>query len=242
MSAAATDRVLGLYRTTVGKKAVMAVTGAILFGFVVVHMIGNLQIYLGAEAIHAYAVKLRAVPGLLFIARAVLLAAVVLHIAAAVALAGRNSEARPVRYRHARRDVTTTYAARTMVWGGAILVLFIVYHLLHLTLGYGPYYDPQAVYNNVVYGFLDWRISTFYIVAQLFLGLHLWHGGWAWFGSLGLASPRFARARRAFATGLAVAVVLGNVAIPLSVMAGVVQPTTETFCAPELGECPGEVP
>ena len=239
MSAPAVDPPLPLFRTTVGKKAVMAVTGAILFGFVVVHMIGNLQIFLGAEAIHAYAVKLRAVPGLLWIARAVLLAAAVLHIGAAVMLVSRNTDARPVRYRHHRRDVATTYAARTMVWGGAILLLFIIYHVLHLTLGYGPYYDPQAVYNNVVYGFLDWRISTFYIVAQLFLGLHLYHGGWAWFGSLGFASPRFARARRSFATLLAVVVVTGNVAIPLAVMAGVVQPTAETFCAPELGECAG---
>ena len=232
-------RVLTLHRTTVGKKAIMAVTGAVLVAFVVVHMVGNFQLWLGPEQMHAYAVKLRAVPGLLFIARAVLLAAVVLHVWSAVALTARNSDARPVEYRHRRRDVTTTYAARTMMWSGAILALFIVFHILHLTLGYGPYHDPQAVYNNVVYGFHDWRISTFYIVAQLFLGLHLYHGAWAWFSSLGWANPRFERARRGFATALAVAVTLGNVAIPVTVMVGLVHTTAETFCAPELGPCPG---
>lgn len=236
------ERVLTLHRTTVGKKAIMAVTGFVLFGFVVVHMLGNFQLWLpnGPEAMHAYAVQLRSVPGLLWVARIVLLSAVLLHIWAAVALTSRNADARPVEYHRKRRDMATNYAARTMMWGGAIVAIFIVYHILHLTLGYGPYYDPQAVYNNVVYGFLDWRISSFYIVAQILLGMHLFHGAWSWFNSLGWNHPRFNRYKRHFATGLAVAIVAGNVAIPLTVMVGWVEPTTETFCAPELGPCPGE--
>lgn len=233
------QRALTLYRSSVGRKAIMAVTGAILFGFVVVHMLGNFQLWLGPEHMHAYAVKLRSVPGLLWVARAVLLTALVLHIWAAVMVTSRNAEARPSEYRHRRRDLATNYAARTMMWGGAIIALFIVFHILHLTVGYGPYHDPQNVYNNVVYGFRVWWISAFYIVAQVLLGMHLFHGAWSWFGSLGWSNPRFDPWKRRFATILAVSVVAGNVAIPLTVMAGWVQPTTEVFCAPELGPCPG---
>ncbi len=234
------ERALTLHRTTVGKKAIMAVTGAVLFSFVVVHMLGNFQLWLGPEHMHAYAVSLRKVPALLWVARAVLLTAVVLHIWAAVSLTNRNADARPTGYQHRRKDVATSYAARTMMWGGAIVALFIVYHILHLTLGYGPSYDRQAVYNNVVYGFLDWRISSFYIVAQILLGMHLFHGAWAWFGSLGWDHPHLNPIKRRFATALAVAIVAGNVSIPLTVMLGWVEPTTETFCAPELGPCPEE--
>lgn len=232
------ERVLTLHRTTIGKKAIMAVSGVVLFGFVILHMLGNFQLWLGPEYMHAYAVKLRAVPGLLWIARAILLLAVGAHIWAAVSLVGRNSDARPVDYQHRRKDVATNYAARTMMWGGAIVAMFIVYHILHLTLGYGPYYDPQAVYNNVVYGFLDWRISAFYIVANILLGIHLFHGGWSWFNSLGWEHPRFNPWKRRFATALAVTITLGNVSIPLTVMVGWVPPSTTTFCAPELGPCP----
>ena len=233
------ERVLTLHRTTIGKKAIMAVSGVVLFGFVLIHMLGNLQLWMGPEQMHAYAVSLRGIPGGLWLARIVLLAAVGLHIWAAVALTGRNADARPTDYQYKRRDVATNYAARTMMWGGAIVLIFIIYHILHLTLGYGPYYDPQNPYNNVVYGFRVWWISAFYIIANILLGIHLFHGGWAWFNSIGWNHPRFNHWRRGFATALAVVVVAGNVALPVSVMAGFVEPTTETFCAPELGTCEG---
>lgn len=232
------DRALTLRSTTVGIKAIMAVTGAVLFGFVVVHMLGNLQLWLGAQAMHDYAVSLRKVHGLLWVARAVLLGSVVAHAWSAFTLVRRNNAARPVAYKHARRDQATNYAARTMPLSGVIVLLYIVYHIMHLTLGVGSAaHDPQNPFNNVVHGFSNPLIAGVYIVANVLLGLHLFHGGYAWFNSLGLSNPRYAGMKRAFAMGLAGIITAGNVALPVSVLAGAVQPTTETFCSPELGAC-----
>jgi succinate dehydrogenase / fumarate reductase, cytochrome b subunit len=232
------DRALTLRSTTVGIKAIMAVTGAVLFGFVVVHMLGNLQLWLGAAAMHDYAVSLRKIHGVLWVARAVLLTSVIAHAASAIALVRRNNAARPVAYKHARRDQATNYAARTMPLTGIVVALYIVYHILHLTLGVGvAAHDPQNPFNNVVHGFSDWRIAGVYIVANLLLSVHLFHGGYAWFNSLGLSNPRYAGMKRMFAVGLAGLITAGNVALPVSVLVGAVQPTQETFCAPELGPC-----
>lgn len=232
------DRALSLRNTTVGIKAIMAVTGAVLFGFVLVHMLGNLQLWLGAQAMHDYAVSLRKVHGLLWVARAVLLASAVAHAASAFALVQRNLAARPVQYQHARRDQATNYAARTMPLSGLLVLAYIVYHIAHLTLGAGvAAHDPQNPYNNVVHGFSDWRVAGVYIVANVLLGAHLFHGGYAWFNSLGLSNPRYAGMKRAFAYGLAGVITLGNVALPVSVLSGAVRPTTQTFCSPELGPC-----
>ncbi|HEV7517574.1 MAG TPA: succinate dehydrogenase cytochrome b subunit, partial [Thermoanaerobaculia bacterium] len=173
------------YRSAVGKKAVMAVSGIVLFGFVLVHMIGNLKLYEGPQLLNSYAGFLRSVgspaiptSGLLWIARTVLLVAVVLHMWAAWQLTQMNRRARPAEY--ARRDIVhTTYASRTMRWGGVIILLFVVYHLLDLTWGVtNPAYVDKDVYHNVVASFSRWWISLFYIVAQLALGLHLYHGLW----------------------------------------------------------------
>ncbi|MEA2690874.1 MAG: succinate dehydrogenase / fumarate reductase, cytochrome b subunit [Acidobacteriota bacterium] len=215
------------YKSAVGKKAVMAVSGIILFGFVLVHMIGNLKLYEGPKLLNSYAGFLRSVgspaiptSGLLWIARLVLLAAVVLHMWAAWQLTLMNRQARPAAY--ARRDVVhTTYASRTMRWGGIIILLFVVYHLLDLTWGVtNPAYIEKDVYHNVVASFSRWWISLFYIVAQLALGLHLYHGLWSMFQSLGWNHPRFNRWRSGFAHAFAWIITLGNISFPLAVLAG----------------------
>lgn len=227
--------VLSLYRTTIGKKIVMAVTGFILVGFVVIHMIGNLKIYTGAEHLNVYAEFLRTVgePALpretvLWIARIVLLASVGLHIWAATELTLLDRASRPQRY--AVKKATRSYAARTMRWGGVIVLLFIVFHILHFTLGqvgYAPgvfqHEDPNngfQTYANVVNGFRVWPVSLFYIVAMAALCLHLYHGTWSMFQTLGLNSIKYNKLWRAVAIAVAVAVFVGNVSIPIAVLAG----------------------
>jgi succinate dehydrogenase / fumarate reductase cytochrome b subunit len=219
-----------LYRSAVGKKAVMAVTGIILFGFVLVHMIGNLKLYTGAEHLNNYAGWLRTVgepalpaEGLLWIARIVLLAAVVLHIWAAWQVSRMNREARPRRYAVGNK-VHTSYASRTMRWGGVIILLFIIYHLLHFTTGnVHPGFIEGDVYHNVVTGFQVWWVSAFYIVAQVALGFHLYHGVWSLFQSLGWNHPRFNHWRSGFAHAFAWIITLGNISFPVAVLTGLIR-------------------
>ena len=219
-----------LYRSAVGKKAVMAVTGIILFGFVLVHMIGNLKLYTGAEHLNKYAHWLRTVgepalpaEGLLWIARIVLLVAVVLHIWAAWQVSRMNREARPHRYAVSNK-VHTSYASRTMRWGGVILLLFIIYHLLHFTTGtVHPEFHEGDVYRNVVSGFQVWWVSAFYIAAQVALGFHLYHGVWSLFQSLGWNHPRFNPWRSAFAHAFAWIITVGNISFPVAVLTGLIR-------------------
>ena len=217
------------YRSAIGKKAVMAVSGVILFGFVLAHMLGNLKLYFGPEHLNDYGRFLRTmgapiVPesGLLWLARMILLAAVVFHIHAAYALTIINMEARPVGYRE-RDYVASSYAARTMRWGGVIILLFIIYHIAHLTLG-APVAPVQFiqhdVYHNVVAGFQVPWVSAIYIIANLALGFHLYHGVWSMFNSLGLNQPKFNPWRRHFATVFAVIITAGNLSFPLAVLMG----------------------
>lgn len=219
------------YRSAIGKKAVMAVTGVILFGFVFIHMIGNLKLYLGAVHMNEYAHFLRtfgapAIPetGVLWIARVILLAAVALHIYSAYSLTMMNREARPVAYQGGRGFVKATYASRTMRWGGVILLLFIVYHILHLTTGtvHGAFVKEDA-YHNAVTGLRVWWVAAFYILANLALGLHLYHGVWSMFGSVGVTNPRFETWRRNFATVFALIVTLGNISFPIAIVTGLVR-------------------
>ena len=229
-----------LYRSAVGKKTVMAVTGIILFGFVLVHMIGNLKLYEGGEFpvyrdgayqpmryLDAYGYFLRhvgepLVPAytLLWIARLVLLVAVLLHIWAAWQVTRLSQTARPNDYR-SRAKIHTTYASRTMRWGGVIILLFVIYHLLHFTTGtLHPDFQEGNVYHNVVAGFRVWYVSLFYIVAQVALGFHLYHGLWSMFQSLGWNHPRFNLWRNGFAHAFAWIITLGNISFPLAVLAG----------------------
>ena len=203
----------------------MAVTGVIGFGFVLGHLLGNLQYYLGPEVLNEYSAALRRNPGLLLIARLTLLGAVLAHIIAAVQLTVQNSSARPQGYREwtARKS---TYAARTMKYSGPILGLFIVYHLLHLTFGtvhpnfkHGPG-DVPDTYHNLVAGFSSIPVSLSYIAAMAFLGFHMSHGIWSMFQSMGWNHPRYTPVIRTLAVTIAVLIVLGNISIPISVLLG----------------------
>jgi succinate dehydrogenase / fumarate reductase cytochrome b subunit len=211
---------LSFWRSTVGKKVVMALTGAIGVGYVVVHMLGNLQVFEGAEKINAYAALLKSNLGLLWTARSILIAAVGLHIVAAYQLARTSQKSRPVGYKR-WRSVGSDFASRTMRWTGPLLGLFIVYHLLHLTTGaVHPDFVEADVYQNVISGFRVWYVSVIYIVAMLMLALHLYHGAWSMFESLGVNHPKYNRLIRALATILTAIVVVGFIAIPAAVLLG----------------------
>ena len=218
------------YRSAIGKKVVMAVTGVILFGWIFLHMVGNLKLYLGPEHLNEYAHWLRAFgtpampeTGLLWVSRLVLLLAVVLHIHAAYALTMMNREARPVAYK-SREYVAASYASRTMRWGGVIILLFVIYHLLHLTTGQAHHdFVQDDPYHNVVTGFRIWWIAAVYIIANLALGLHLYHGVWSMFSSLGVTNARVNAWKRPFATAFAALITLANVSFPIAVLIGVVR-------------------
>jgi succinate dehydrogenase / fumarate reductase, cytochrome b subunit len=211
------------YLTTVGKKFVMAVTGIVLLGFVLVHMIGNLQLFAGPDKLNAYGAFLHSLPKLLWTFRIVILVSVLWHVLIAIQLTLRNWANRPQKYKvvkYREADVSS----RTMIYGGIFLVAFLLYHIAHLTLGsVGPLFDAKNVYGNVVAGFRVWWISAFYIVGMVALGLHLYHGAWSLFQTLGLNHPLYNPLRRWLATGFAVVVAGANILMPLAVLAGVVR-------------------
>ena len=213
------------WRSSIGRKVVMAVTGAILFGFVLGHLAGNLTVYLGPEALNGYAVFLRQfLHGAgLWIARAVLLLSVILHIWSATSLTLTSRAARPVGYRE-RQWTESTYASRTMRWSGVIIFFFVIYHLLHFTFGtVHPSFVEGDVYHNFVTGFQSVPVSIAYIVAMIFLGLHLRHGVWSMFQTLGVSHPRYIRWAHVGAWIFALIVVVGNCSFPIAVLAGLVK-------------------
>lgn len=222
--------VSSLVRTAVGKKALMAVSGLVLFGFVLVHMAGNLKLYQGAEKLNAYGEFLREVgaPVLahgqaLWIFRVVLLLAVGVHLWAAATLTLQSRAARPVGYRVAN-TVQASYASRTMRWGGVIVLLYVLFHLADLTLGWAnPAFQAGKPYENLVASFTNPWVAGLYVVANVTLGFHLFHGLWSLFQSLGWNNPKFNPWRRRFATAFAWIVTLGNVSFPVSVLMGWVQ-------------------
>jgi succinate dehydrogenase / fumarate reductase, cytochrome b subunit len=218
----AMTRALTFYRTSLGKKVVMAITGLILFGFVVGHVLGNLQVFLGAAQMNAYAALLKDKAGLLWTVRLGLLVAVVLHIVAAVQLTRMSQRSRPEGY-HYKDVIQADYAARTMRWSGPIIAVFVVYHLLHFTTGdVHPRFDAHDVYRNVIIGFSVWPVAVFYIIAMVALGFHLWHGVWSMFQSLGLNNPKTDAMVRRFAVVATLAIVIGFISIPLAVLAGLI--------------------
>jgi succinate dehydrogenase / fumarate reductase, cytochrome b subunit len=209
-----------LYASTAGKKAVMAVSGFILFLFVVGHLIGNLQIYEGPKKLNGYAVLLRSAPALLWGVRTVLLAMVLLHIWSAVQLAARNIAARPVAYSK-KKATGSSYASRTMYWSGPIILAFVIYHLLDFTFGkVNPHFEPGNVYGNVVASFQVIPVAAFYVIAMLLLCLHLYHGLWSMFQSLGFSHPRYTPMLRRGAAVVAILIAAGNISIPLAVLSG----------------------
>jgi succinate dehydrogenase / fumarate reductase cytochrome b subunit len=213
------------FSTTIGKKAALAVSGLVLFGFTIGHMLGNLQVFLGREVFNGYAEKLKATPALLWGVRFTLLVSVLVHIAMAVDLYSRSIAARQVGYR-LKRNAATTYAAATMKYSGPLLLLYIVFHLAHftvpgLTLGAVPFSHTDA-YSNFVSSFKVPWVTGVYVLANVFLGLHLYHGSWSLFQSLGISHPHYNHWRQRIAIALALIVTTGNVIMPLSVLAGVV--------------------
>jgi succinate dehydrogenase / fumarate reductase cytochrome b subunit len=211
------------WRSTIGKKIVMAVTGVILVGFIIGHVMGNLIVFRGAEAFNAYAAFLKSNMTVLWAVRIGLLVSVVLHIAAAYQLTMIQRAARPVDYRN-REPQVSTLAARTIRWGGVFLLLFIIYHLLHLTIGtVHPSFDHADAYRNVTIGFSVWWVAVIYIAAMVALGLHLYHGVWSSIRTLGLARPTYQPLKRRAALVIALGASLGFVAIVLSVALGFVR-------------------
>jgi succinate dehydrogenase / fumarate reductase cytochrome b subunit len=234
--------VMTLYRSTIGKKAIMAVTGVILLGFVFVHMWGNLKVFAGAEELNVYAVHLRELGKpifsygqVLWIFRVVLLAAVGLHIWSGVSLWMRASEGRPVGYDKLKGvQPVDRYASYTMRWGGIVIALFIIFHLLHFTFGAvgygwgnGEFVHPEggaySVYENVINGFQVPLVSLFYMLAMLALGLHIYHGSWSLFQTLGWNNTGYSGFIRSLAMLFALVIVVGNISMPLAVMLGFIQ-------------------
>jgi succinate dehydrogenase / fumarate reductase cytochrome b subunit len=212
-------------RSSIGRKVVMAVTGAILLGFVLGHMIGNLTVYIGPEAINGYGVFLREFlhGWALWVVRGVLLAAVILHIWSATSLTLTSRKARPVAY--ARMEWReSTYASRTMRWSGVLIFVFVVYHLMHFTFGNAhPSFIEGDVYHNFIAGFRSVPVSIAYIVAMVLLGLHMRHGFWSMFQTLGVSHPRYIAMAKAGASIFAAVIVLGNISFPLAVLSGVLR-------------------
>ena len=223
------NRVVRFYEAPIGKKVIMAVTGVILFGYVVAHLLGNLQIFGNPDQINIYAAFLHnpANAGLLWGARAALLLAVILHIVASVQLWKLKSDARPVGYVK-KQDPAASYASRTMMWSGPIVAAFVIFHVLHLTAGavlplqeIGP--NQPNVRANVIAGFMNPAVSAFYIVAMILLCMHLYHGLWSMFQSLGFSHPRYTPKLKKGAAIFAILIAIGNCSIPIAVMAGLVK-------------------
>ena len=229
---------LDFYSTAVGKKYVMAITGIIGIGFVIGHMVGNLKAYIGTVNeggtevydIDVYGEFLREilVPILprtvfLWILRLILIGALLLHVHAAYSLTILNRKARPVKYQSARDYQVANFASRTMRWTGIIVVLFLVWHLADLTWGWvNPDFSRGDVYRNLDASLSRIPVAILYIVANIALGIHLFHGTWSLFQSMGWNSPRFNQWRRGLATGIAALVVVGNVSFPIMTLAGVI--------------------
>lgn len=222
--------IVTFYRSAIAKKWLMAITGIMLMGFVIAHMIGNLKVYLGEDELNHYAEWLRelgepALPRtvLLWLMRIGLIAAFAVHIISAAQLTRMNHKARPVRYQSPRDYAAANFASRTMRWTGVIVALFLIFHLLDLTWGTtNPDFVRGQVYDNMVASFERVPVAIVYILANIALGIHLYHGGWSMFQSLGWNNNRFNDWRRYFAIGFATLITVGNVSMPLLIVTGVV--------------------
>ncbi|MBN9659478.1 MAG: succinate dehydrogenase cytochrome b subunit [Acidobacteria bacterium] len=218
------NRTATFYHSVVGKKVVMAVSGFVLSGFVLGHMFGNLQLFQGREKLNHYAEMLQSLGGLLWFARFVLLSAAVLHITAAFQLWRLKNEARPQAYVK-KAHIATSYAARTMIWSGPIVGAFLVYHILHFTTGQalGDQFIKGDVYHNVIVGFQNPAASFFYIIANILLAIHLYHGVWSMFQSLGVNHPKYTPKLKTLAKVYGWVIGIGNVSMPLAVLVGLVK-------------------
>ncbi len=220
-------------KSSVGAKHVMAVTGLLLVGFVLQHMVGNLQVFAGQEAINAYAAGLKKLGPLLWVARIGLIVIFLVHIASALRLVSLNRAARPVAYKMVKSE-RSSFASRAMAMSGLILLAFLAFHLLHFTLGGGPLktqfnlidaYGRHDVYNMVVLGFQKPAVAISYVVAMLLLCLHLSHGVTSLFQSLGLNHPKYNGIFNLAGPVIATLVLVGNCSMPIAVLAGLVKAT-----------------
>jgi succinate dehydrogenase / fumarate reductase cytochrome b subunit len=222
MTSSTTGIALRFWDSTIGKKAVMAVTGVVLAGFVVGHLLGNLQIFLGPDRFNGYAHALKSLPELLWAVRITLIVSVFAHIWSSIQLAVVKSEARPVSYVRSK-SIVSSYASRTMYMSGPIIAAFVIYHLMQFTFGVGgtPYMESDP-YGNVINGFRVPAVSLFYILAMLLLCLHLRHGLSSIVQTLGLTQPRYTPQLKALAVIIATLIFFGFVSIPVAVMAGLI--------------------
>lgn len=228
-SASTSHWLIHFVRSSVGAKIVMAVTGLGMFGFLIGHIAGNLQIFIGQDALNAYAEFLKSKPALLWAARLGLIAMVVAHIGSGIRLAALNRAARPTTYRR-KQPLRSTVFSRTMTWSGLVVLAFIAFHLAHFTMGltHPEHYqltDAQGrhdVYSMFILGFQQPLVSGFYVLAMVLLGFHLAHGTKSMFQTLGLNHPKYNKLFTVVVPGLALLVVVGNMIMPLAVLAGFV--------------------
>jgi succinate dehydrogenase / fumarate reductase cytochrome b subunit len=215
----------GFYGSMVGKKVVMGITGLIGVGFVIVHALGNLLVFRGPDAINSYSRFLKSTGEILWTLRIVLIVAVILHVIAAVQLTRQSRAARTIGYTKREAQVATI-SSRTMRWGGALLLLFIVLHILHFTTGTirpAGSFSQEDVYANVVMSFRIWWVSLFYVISMIALGLHLYHGAWSSVRSIGVSPPSAEPLHRRVSLVIAVSVWAALTSIPIAVLAGLVR-------------------
>ena len=218
-----TVAVARFYDSSIGKKAVMAVTGLVLFGFLILHMLGNLQVFLGREVMNHYAETLHGNPGLLWVARVVLLVSVVLHTWAAIQLTAVKTAARPVAYVKPG-NVQGSTGSRTMMLSGPVIALFVIGHLLHFTTGtIHPQFVELHAYENVITGFANPIAAGLYIGAMILVGFHLSHGIWSMFQSIGFSHPRYTPLIKKFAGVFSWILIAGFISVPIAVLARIVR-------------------
>ncbi|MBT3339955.1 MAG: succinate dehydrogenase cytochrome b subunit [Planctomycetes bacterium] len=217
-----------LLKSSIGAKTLMAITGIMLMLFVLGHMLGNLQIFISADQINHYAETLQGLGNALWLIRGSLLVILLAHLGAALQVTRLNRAARPVPYQHALDYQTTTFASRTMMFTGLIIVAFVIYHILHFTVvtdanlaGIKGTHDDLNVYGMIVAGFSNTIVSLVYIVANILLGVHLTHGAKSLFQTLNLRTSENANCLENFSKGFGVLVILGNCSIPVAVLMGI---------------------
>jgi succinate dehydrogenase / fumarate reductase cytochrome b subunit len=216
-------RVARFYESTIGKKAIMAVTGLILFGFLIAHMLGNLQVFLGRDVMNHYAETLHANAPLLWTARVVLLISVGLHIWASLQLARLKREARPVAYVK-RANVSSSWASRSMMLSGPVIAAFVILHILHLTTGtVHPQFIELQAYENLVTGFQQVPFAVIYVAVMLLVGFHLSHGVWSMFQSVGFSHPRYTPFIKRVASVVSWVLIAGFISVPVAVLLRVVR-------------------
>lgn len=219
-----TSAVATLYRSTVGRKIAMAASGLLIVGWLFMHMVGNLLLFAGAEVLNAYGEFLQhGTHGAIWVMRAALLAALVIHVVSAVSLVRLGAKARPVGYQGGRAVQSSTAASRSMRYGGVVLLLYVVYHVMHFTIGnVHSDFVRGDVYGNLVKAFQNPVLVVVYLTATLFLGLHLYHGVASGLQTLGFDHPRWNTYKRNFGGGLAVIIVVGFGVVPLAIISGLV--------------------